>query len=255
MKNSHWLRVLHYTGLVIIGGILSAVYFYKEVNVEMLYFASFSSFFAFQSALVVNNIYDKKKVDYPVNPYKNISIILASLAIVASLFINATFLLLTITYLLLGFVYSAPPIRFKRFGYWNNLLIGFESALMFAAGFVSQTPDIKLIPLNMFLTIFVIFSIAGNIKDLKDLEGDKKEGIKTLPVILGKKKSVRVLALLTSICFPLSAIMLGFWDLLLASVIFGIANAFLLMKFKTEKTVFACYFMFLLVLGYWLLFF
>ena len=255
IKNSHWLRVLHYTGLTIIGGLLSAACFYKEVNVEMLYFATFSSLFAFQSALIVNNIYDGKKLAYPKNHYKNIGIILTALAIIPSLFINAAFLLLLITYLLLGFIYSAPPIRFKRFGYWNNLLIGFESALMFAAGFVSQNPDIKLLPLNIFLTVFVIFSIAGNIKDLKDYREDKREGIKTLPVLLGRKRSVKVLALLTSICFPLSVAMLGLWNLLLIRVIFGLVNGLLLLKFKTEKTVFVCYFGFLFVLGCWLLLF
>lgn len=254
LKNAFWSRSLHYLAMDLSGAIIFLVFLPDKIfDVEALLFTLISVFFAFQGALVIDNISDGKRVNSNLNEYKALGTLFFLISLTAALFINATSFLIMLTAILLALIYSLPPIRFKRFGYWNNLLIGFESALMFAAGFVSQNPDIKLLPLNIFLTVFVIFSIAGNIKDLKDYREDKREGIKTLPVLLGRKRSVKVLALLTSICFPLSVAILGLWNLLLISVIFGLVNGFLLLKFKTEKTVFACYFGFLFILGYWLL--
>jgi len=255
IKNSHLLRSMHYAGLALLGYIVFTVYLPGEIiNPQAVLFTVIASFFAFQGAVVINNHYDKKKLDYPKKEYSLLGFLFFLIMVAASLYVNTTLVLVMLSYYLVSFIYSAPPIRFKRFGYWNNLLIGFESALMFASGFVSQSPDIKLMPINIFFTVFVVFSIASNIKDLKDQKQDKKEGIQTIPVILGERRGVKVLALLTSLCFPLSIAMLGLWQLFMASVIFGALNGVLLLKFKTEKTVFACYFAFLLVLGCWLLF-
>ena len=254
IKNMHWLRALHYIAMCLLGFIMYSLYFPTyTTDLSTFVFAVISAFFAFEFALMANNLYDRERIVYGVEKSKALGLCLGLFSLSAAIFVNNTFLLIMITCTSLAFVYSAPPIRSKRFGYWNNALIGFESALAFAAGFTSQNPDIKLLPLNIFLTVFVIFSIAGNIKDLKDLKEDRKEGIKTIPVLLGREKAVKVLALLTSLCFPLSAAMLGLWNLLLIGVIFGFVNGLLLLKFKTEKTVFACYFGFLLVIGYWLL--
>lgn len=254
IKNFHCLRSAHYLGLLLAGAVIFTVYFPgHSINTQTLLFAVFASFFAFQGALVLNNLYDKKRIDYDSNTYKSLGVLFFLLGITSALFVNTTFFLIILSAILLSITYSVPPIRFKRFGYWNNSLIGLESALMFAAGFTSQNPDIKLMPLNVFLMVLVVFSIASNIKDLKDLKQDKKEGIRTIPVIFGKKKGVKILALLSSLCFPLSTAMLGLWQLFIVSIVFGTLNGILLLKFKTEKTVFACYFTFLLALGYWLL--
>lgn len=247
-KNMHMLRAFHYLALCFSGVFVFFLYSKNPINVDTLLFALASIFFAFQYALMVNNIFDKERLLYNFDESISLCIIFAFLSLSAAIFINDVSLWIIMLSMLLSFIYSAPPIRFKRFGFLNNILIGVESALAFAVGFASQTPNIELMPLNIFVMIFVVFSLASNIKDLKDYKWDKKKHIPTLPVLLGKEKSVKVLALITSLCFPLSIIMLEFWRLLFTSILFGLINGILLLKFKDEKVVFACYFAFMIVL-------
>jgi len=254
-RNLHLLRSAHYVALLLVGIFVFSVYF-PELTVDWmdLLLAVISCFFAFQGTLVVNNLYDGKETGFPLKTYKSIGLLFLLISLYSGFLVNPTFFMIVLSTALISISYSAPPIRFKRFGCWNNAIIGLESALAFAAGFLSQTQSIKLMPLKFFVAAFVVFSIAGNIKDLKDLKQDKKEGIRTIPVIFGKEKGLKLLAVLTSVCFPLSAAILGFWQLFPIGIAFGLVNALLLLKFKTEKTVFATYFLFLALVGIWILF-
>ncbi len=137
-----------------------------------------------------------------------------------------------------------PPMRLKRLGFANNLIIGLCSMLALLFGFASVTSDIKSIGLRYILAVFIVFSIAANVKDFKDYESDKRAKIKTLPVLLGKKRALYMLAFLTSICFPLSVVILSIEKLFLISLFFSIANFMLFIKFCDERVVFATYFIF-----------
>jgi len=55
--------------------------------------------------------------------------------------------------------------------------------------------------LLIFLVIFIRVLINIIFFDLKDIEADKKEGLKTLPAILGKKKSINFLHLMNMFSF------------------------------------------------------
>ena len=49
------------------------------------------------------------------------------------------------------------------------------------------TENLKVFPAKYIFGILGIFFLVENAKNIKDIEGDKKEGIKTLPVVLGEK--------------------------------------------------------------------
>jgi 4-hydroxybenzoate polyprenyltransferase len=252
LKGARWTRCMHYIGLVVFGAVFyQYLYPGNILDTRNIMLASLASLFAAQVALVVNNIYDREVPKIKLREYYAFGVVSLLLALMLASVQNNVAVIIVACFMGLYGIYSVPPIRFKRLGFLNNTLIGLESALMFAAGFVSQNPNIKLVPVNAFLAVFIIFAVAGNIKDLKDYERDKKQRIPTLGAILGKKNAARILAVLTSLCFPLSIAMFGFWSLLSASFIFAVINAALLLKFETEKTVFACYFLFLaLIIAY-----
>lgn len=247
VRSMYWSRVAHYLGLCLFGVLVHSIQVGGIPEIESLMYSLVSLFFAFQCALLINAIYDRERVIYNKEESYFLCGTFALTSFLLSLPVNNTFSSVILIYLLIAFIYSAPPIRFKRFGYWNNLIIGFESALAFAAGFTSQILDIELMPLNMFASIFLIFSLAANVKDWKDYEKDKKEGIKTLPVLLGRERGLKAIALITSLCFPLSVIMFAFWELFLISILFGLINGILFLKFKKEYAVFACYYLFAIV--------
>lgn len=110
--------------------------------------------------------------------------------------------------LLIGTVYSAPPIRLKRFPFWAALCIfgvrGIVVNLGFFLHFRQQWGGTGPIPAKVWvLTGFVIlFAFAIAIfKDIPDHEGDLKFQIHTLTVRLGGPAVFRLACWVLSICY------------------------------------------------------
>lgn len=94
------------------------------------------------------------------------------------------------------FIYSNPPLRLKRFAILNSFLVGLSWLVALMAGFffASLNKAIIAFPFSLVLAFLISFSVISNLKDIKDIEGDKAGGIKTIPVLLGAKKSKMLIA-------------------------------------------------------------
>jgi len=157
----------------------------------------------------------------------------------------------TALFILVYHFYSAPPLRLKRFLGISSLLIAANALIATWMGFfiASGTENLSAFPARYTFGILAIFLLAENVKNIKDIEGDKKEGIKTLPVILGEKWGKPVVgaclflaSLLTPVIFYLS------FYTFLAGIFFGII-LFLLTNKKNfnEKYIFLAYFVYILL--------
>jgi len=94
------------------------------------------------------------------------------------------------TNLALAFLYSAPKIRLKRYPLVkggvlvaHTLLFPYTTANLM----LGQNPLNRISPL---LPLLLVGLAVHTIQDIGDVEGDKVMGDKTLPIILGVKKSV-----------------------------------------------------------------
>jgi len=92
----------------------------------------------------------------------------------------------------LVFAYSAPPLRFRRFLVAPYLTIASFACLSFlmGSGFVAGQPQTRLI-----LGSLLVFSYATGscmVKEFKDIEGDSRDGVQSLPVYLGLDRAVAV---------------------------------------------------------------
>lgn len=87
----------------------------------------------------------------------------------------------------LAWAYSAPPFRFKRDGWLGPaaVAISYEGLAWFtgAAVMMAALPDAKIILLA------VLYSIGAHgimvLNDFKAIEGDRRTGVNSLPVVLG----------------------------------------------------------------------
>jgi len=263
LKSLKPLRALHYSALVLLGAVFALYIFPGTIpNWPALFSAAVSVFFAFEFCLAYNNIYDKeipKSIGRRKYEFLAIAMLLFSLFFIATTntlamvgntgILNSNAALFLFFALILGLYYSMPPLRLKRLGFVNNAVIGLLSAFTAAIGFLSQSPELTSLPLMVGIAVFVTFSLAANIKDLKDWKKDKKEGIKTIPVILGKERGLLLVAALTSLSFLIPPLLLGPQSLLLPGAAFGVANFLLLKKLKIERVTFLLYFAFALLLA------
>ncbi len=94
--------------------------------------------------------------------------------------------------LLLAWAYSAPPLRLKQNGWWGNAACGIcyeglawmTGAVVMAGG---AMPDLRT------LILAALYSAGAHgimtLNDFKSIEGDKRMGIKSLPVQLGPHRA------------------------------------------------------------------
>ncbi|MFA6353967.1 MAG: UbiA family prenyltransferase [Candidatus Paceibacterota bacterium] len=99
------------------------------------------------------------------------------------------------------FIYSNPPLRLKRFVILNSSLVGLACLSAVLGGFFLMNPNkaITAFPFDLAVAIIVFHIAVSNIRDIKDFEGDRAVGIKTIPTLLGLKNSKKLIAGI--ICF------------------------------------------------------
>lgn len=120
--------------------------------------------------------------------------------------------LLFIIPILLLFVYSK---YLKRLALIGNVVISLLAALVIFMlyAFTDRFAAHGLLGLDFILMYFMSFSflttlIREIIKDIEDIKGDYKQGMKTLPILLGRIRA-RNIAILLSIVFAMSLIVVN----------------------------------------------
>lgn len=116
--------------------------------------------------------------------------------------------------LALAWAYSAPPFRLKRSGVWGPLAVGlcYEGLAWFtgAAATAGAAPGIAVVSLA------ALYSIGAHgimtLNDFKAIEGDRRLGLRSLPVVLGPARAARVACLVMAAPQLVAASLLFFWD-------------------------------------------
>jgi chlorophyll synthase len=114
----------------------------------------------------------------------------------------------------LAWAYSAPPIRLKRNGWWGNTAVAlcYEGLPWFtgAAVMAAAQPDWRI------LVIAGLYSIGAHgimtLNDFKSVEGDRRTGIDSLPVLLGIEKSAWVACAVMAAPQVVVVALLTAWD-------------------------------------------
>ena len=96
--------------------------------------------------------------------------------------------------LALAWAYSAPPFRLKANGWWGNAAVGlcYEGLPWFTAAAIltGGLPDWRI------LALAALYSVGAHgimtLNDFKAIEGDRRMGVRSLPVQLGPDRACRV---------------------------------------------------------------
>jgi 1,4-dihydroxy-2-naphthoate octaprenyltransferase len=250
---------LHYFFLLS-GGYLISIFFkgYKIKNFFEFLINSFSLFVLFQSALILNDYFDKEGDKYirETNPffyeYKKKEVIFYFLFFtISSLILSSFSLRIFLVFLfshILHIIYSVPPIRLKKYFPLNLLILGIAAFFSFMMGFGINL-SYKKIPLKIYLLIFLALTPAISFRDLLDFEGDKILGVKTLPTIFGKERGKNYSALLILYSYLIVPLILNFFLLYLISIPLGMLSFFEIKKEKMNQLkIFNYYFLFLFII-------
>ena len=123
---------------------------------------------------------------------------------------SGAFVFLILIIMLITIFYSMPPVRLKKRLFISNISIAFARGMLgFVAGWCifgnpfNQTPWL----IGMVMTIYLIGAVTT--KDFTDIKGDRKYGMRTLPVVFGKRKAIAISA--PFLVSPFVLIPLGIW--------------------------------------------
>jgi geranylgeranylglycerol-phosphate geranylgeranyltransferase len=126
----------------------------------------------------------------------------------------------------------------------GNLAVGFMTGFGFVfGGFCINNPNIIMTSIFLGFFAFVMTTAREIIKDIEDVEGDKKDGARTLPIIIGKKKPAILATILIIVDCALCPLLymyhifgILYLVIIAIAVIIFIYSAILILKSQDETT-------------------
>jgi len=159
------------------------------------------------SGMVINDIYDLEidKINRPERPIPRGSITLKQakllyfiylfcgilLSILNTIIFNLSLLNLVLA-LFFGFIGWVYAKWGKKSGFLGNLVVGISFSIGLIYGALLNSILIPPYILYFFITAFSLLMAREIIKGCEDIEGDKKQGVKTLAIKIGIKNSRNV---------------------------------------------------------------
>ena len=141
---------------------------------------------------------------------------------------------------ILTFAYSVPPIRTKRHGMWANLTIAVPRGLLLKVAGWSAVKTVVGVEPWFIGSIFGLFLLgASTTKDFSDMEGDRADGCRTLPIIYGVRRAAWMIA--PSFVLPFMLINVG----VMTGILTG--NAILLHALGITMTLYGAYVLYLML--------
>lgn len=264
LRNCRPERTLFYMLFLALGLLLADVWHktvpYNWADYLSIAVLALSWFAAWMYAVHVNDISDIEidRISNPTRPFvtrelsreemDQAGILWLVISLIGACSLGDYVFLLNLTYIACAYSYSATPLRLKRVPVLASLLIALASLVTIFAGFFLMSPDKtqRAFPYSLALGILLVFTAGVNIRDVKDIEGDKAQGIMTLPVLFGAH-GAQVVGALFAASFLLAPLVLA-WPLLFVLAVPAACAAYLIAVRKPydEKWVFILYFSFVI---------
>ncbi len=162
-------------------------------------------FFALMFCLMINNIYDLK-IDAVSNPsrplvagsispslYNVIAYSLVGIALFYASAVSSRAIFMIALIMSSYYIYSATPLRLKRVLILSKLVISLNSVALIVLGFTTVQLGMLGFPKSLLWVYFLGVTLVANCIDLKDVAGDKADGVITLPILLGDKITKRII--------------------------------------------------------------
>jgi len=182
-------------------------------SLKELFLGFMWGFFLSGSAMILNDYFDIEvdKINAPDRPLPSglispataivFTFIITLIGLLISFFINLSAIILYIIFWFIGFLYNWT---LKEKGLVGNLFVSSSVAVtIILGGIVVGSPWNKAV--MIFSMMLFVFDLGEEIAaDAMDIEGDKKRNIKSIAILIGRKKALYISFLLFIIFIVLS---------------------------------------------------
>lgn len=251
IKNFRYPQIIYHAGLFFIGMGLGFLNYPQNFHINV--FSIFSIFtlvlsiwLAWYASVVANDIYDLEidrisnpgrplpKEVFSQNDYSQFGAACFLLSLLGGISVGFEFLILLLVYQIIAWFYSAAPYRFKKYPGVASAVSAMASIMIVFMGFIllSDNQTIEHLSWRITFLLFFAYTLAIPIKDFKDIEGDGKYGIWTIPVLLGEKKGRLLVAVNIFVVYMISVFLLNEMRLFFWALIFAVISYLILMSKK-----------------------
>lgn len=240
IKNARFPQLIYHSGLFFVGLGLGLLAYPQNYQINIFSLLSVAMLLAgvclaWLASVVMNDIYDFRidKISNPERPlqrdifdlreYAELGFIFFMLSLLAGIIIGIGFAAILLAYQIMAWAYSAKPYRLKRFPAVATLVSAGASVLIIFLGFnlFSGGENFLLVPWRVITLLLITLTLSLPIKDFKDIEGDKKDDVWTIPVLFGDELGRIIVASGIFISFILSVFFLNEFKLFWWALIFG----------------------------------
>lgn len=195
-------------GLTVIIGILNTRTGIPLINLILnLIIGVFTYILIAGSGMIINDIYDIEidRINRPERPiprgdisikqakYYYILILTTGilLALIHSLLLNLGYINIIVAafFGFIGWLYAAYG---KKSGFFGNIIVSISFSIGLIYGAILNGTNIPIYIYFFFLTSFFLLLAREIVKGCEDIEGDKKEGVKTLAIKLGIQNALYI---------------------------------------------------------------
>ncbi len=255
--NVRFPQVIYHEGLALLG-VISAFFFvhlpfdpsFFDILAILMLIAAVIS--AWITSVIMNDLSDQN-IDAMTNPtrplptntidlntYSTIGISFFIASLILAGIISFKILLIILCYQAIAWVYSAPPFRLKRFPLIATLSAACASLLILLSGFFLVAPEgLHTFPKPLLFFLLIAYTLVLPIKDFKDIQGDRADGVFTLPVLLGESMAKLFIGGATFLLFIGSVFVLRTPKLMLPAFLFGTLTFWLLQKSTIDHPLFS----------------
>jgi geranylgeranylglycerol-phosphate geranylgeranyltransferase len=131
-----------------------------------------------------------KKINYKKILYSTIGFFVISILLAFS--INIQTGIGSLAFLVLGIAYSHPRIQLKKIFLVKTIVTAFGGFIASLMGALA-VQSISHIGISASIILFLMYFINGPLGDIGDMNGDKKVGRRTIPIVLGMKKTFGII--------------------------------------------------------------
>ena len=249
LRDLRFLRLSHYFLMVAFGMVISYnqdIVINTVSNPFFFLFIPISIIAASIYSIITNNIEDLEidRISNPDRPLKIIPLKTYQTLSWGFLFISLFYAIMVsfdaffLIALWIGnyFFYSVPPFRLKRITFFSKTIIALNSLIFVLLGYTLMTGSLQNFPNILFAFFLIGFTAVINFIDLKDYEGDKQCGIKTLPVVLGMTRAQQLIGTFFLLIYPSIYLLIPDSFLLLLLAPIGILQFYLVNRHPYKET-------------------
>ncbi|MDP2598669.1 MAG: UbiA family prenyltransferase [Candidatus Liptonbacteria bacterium] len=220
LRNSRPRRLAYYYIMLLGGFLLSGAIFSPATNFNWIDAVSVIVLFltyycVWMFAVGLNDLADVEadKISNPGRPLvrgtlavpdvKSANLFFLISALVGGFLVGHYIFFMVCAALAISYIYSLPPLRLKSIPLVSTFVLSLAALSTVMSGFytLSIVQGIRSFPMQYAALIIIALTLGLNVKDLKDADGDKRDGTLTLPVLFGEKNGKRIVGTLVACGF------------------------------------------------------